>query len=190
MCTRVCLCVPPVLCAGDLKPSVSRALNQILQPVRDHFENNAEAKDLLKKVRWFAALVASWRRAPETRGRARLVDAPRRRASVWYGWLLCPSSPLRASVTCMYLCAGKELQGHEVRVWPQASANARRYRRTECTGRTGRGSGRGCARDMLTVRAGQGSVGEERGKAEGHHQPFLVVHVGILQCCFSFSCAL
>jgi tyrosyl-tRNA synthetase len=41
----VCACF-----AGDLKGSVSRALNQILQPVRDHFENNAEAKDLLKKV--------------------------------------------------------------------------------------------------------------------------------------------
>ncbi len=30
---------------------LSKALNQILQPVRDHFENNAEAKELLKKVR-------------------------------------------------------------------------------------------------------------------------------------------
>ena len=39
---------PPV---GDLKPAVSRALNLILQPVRDHFENNAEAKELLKKVK-------------------------------------------------------------------------------------------------------------------------------------------
>eukprot|EP00199_Chlamydomonas_sp_CCMP681_P002310 CAMPEP_0119109670 /NCGR_PEP_ID=MMETSP1180-20130426/21848_1 /TAXON_ID=3052 ORGANISM="Chlamydomonas cf sp, Strain CCMP681" /NCGR_SAMPLE_ID=MMETSP1180 /ASSEMBLY_ACC=CAM_ASM_000741 /LENGTH=393 /DNA_ID=CAMNT_0007095545 /DNA_START=59 /DNA_END=1240 /DNA_ORIENTATION=+ len=38
---------------ADLKPALSRALNQILQPVRDHFENNAEAKDLLKKVKSF-----------------------------------------------------------------------------------------------------------------------------------------
>lgn len=38
---------------GDLKPSLSRALNQILQPVRDHFEKNQEAKDLLKKVKSF-----------------------------------------------------------------------------------------------------------------------------------------
>uniref|UniRef100_A0A7S0WP34 tyrosine--tRNA ligase n=1 Tax=Chlamydomonas leiostraca TaxID=1034604 RepID=A0A7S0WP34_9CHLO len=36
---------------GDLKPALSKALNTILQPVRDHFENNAEAKELLKKVR-------------------------------------------------------------------------------------------------------------------------------------------
>lgn len=36
--------------AGDLKASLSRALNQILQPVRDHFDNNPEAKELLKKV--------------------------------------------------------------------------------------------------------------------------------------------
>jgi hypothetical protein len=37
--------------AGNLKPAVAKALNRILQPVRDHFENNQEAKDLLKKVR-------------------------------------------------------------------------------------------------------------------------------------------
>lgn len=37
--------------AGDLKPSLSKALNTILQPVRDHFESNAEAKELLKKVK-------------------------------------------------------------------------------------------------------------------------------------------
>jgi hypothetical protein len=30
---------------------LSRHLNAILQPVRDHFENNAEAKELLKKVK-------------------------------------------------------------------------------------------------------------------------------------------
>ncbi|MEW5316554.1 MAG: hypothetical protein WDW38_007921 [Sanguina aurantia] len=36
---------------GDLKPAVTKALNLILQPVRDHFEKNAEAKELLKKVR-------------------------------------------------------------------------------------------------------------------------------------------
>lgn len=36
--------------AGDLKPSLARSLNHILQPVRDHFTNNAEAKELLKKV--------------------------------------------------------------------------------------------------------------------------------------------
>eukprot|EP00195_Chlamydomonas_chlamydogama_P008917 CAMPEP_0202899462 /NCGR_PEP_ID=MMETSP1392-20130828/7688_1 /ASSEMBLY_ACC=CAM_ASM_000868 /TAXON_ID=225041 /ORGANISM="Chlamydomonas chlamydogama, Strain SAG 11-48b" /LENGTH=385 /DNA_ID=CAMNT_0049585645 /DNA_START=282 /DNA_END=1439 /DNA_ORIENTATION=- len=36
---------------ADLKPALSKALNAILQPVRDHFENNAEAKELLKKVK-------------------------------------------------------------------------------------------------------------------------------------------
>lgn len=36
---------------GDLKPALSKALNTILQPVRTHFETNAEAKELLKKVR-------------------------------------------------------------------------------------------------------------------------------------------
>lgn len=37
---------------GDLKPALSKALNTILQPVRTHFETNAEAKELLKKVSW------------------------------------------------------------------------------------------------------------------------------------------
>eukprot|EP00877_Chromochloris_zofingiensis_P006719 jgi/Chrzof1/22/Cz01g00230.t1 len=36
---------------GDLKPALSKALNAILQPVRDHFANNAEAAALLKQVR-------------------------------------------------------------------------------------------------------------------------------------------
>ena len=36
---------------GDLKPALTRHLNLILQPVRDHFENNAEAKALLKQVK-------------------------------------------------------------------------------------------------------------------------------------------
>jgi tyrosyl-tRNA synthetase len=36
---------------SDLKPALSAALNAILQPVRDHFASNAEAKELLKKVR-------------------------------------------------------------------------------------------------------------------------------------------
>eukprot|EP01135_Chromosphaera_perkinsii_P009347 Nk52_evm23s1737 gene=Nk52_evmTU23s1737 len=36
---------------GDLKPALSAALNTILQPVRDHFEKNEEAKKLLKLVR-------------------------------------------------------------------------------------------------------------------------------------------
>ncbi|CAN0890241.1 Tyrosine--tRNA ligase 1, cytoplasmic [Linum grandiflorum] len=36
---------------GDLKPSLSKALNKILQPVRDHFANDARAKDLLKRVK-------------------------------------------------------------------------------------------------------------------------------------------
>ncbi|KAH9294903.1 hypothetical protein KI387_038491, partial [Taxus chinensis] len=36
---------------ADVKPSLSKALNQILQPVRDHFKANAVAKDLLKRVK-------------------------------------------------------------------------------------------------------------------------------------------
>ena len=36
---------------SDLKPALAAALNTILQPVRDHFASNAEAKQLLKQVR-------------------------------------------------------------------------------------------------------------------------------------------
>ncbi|KAL6534397.1 hypothetical protein OROHE_013322 [Orobanche hederae] len=36
---------------GDLKPSLAKALNLILQPVRDHFNNDAKAKELLKRVK-------------------------------------------------------------------------------------------------------------------------------------------
>ncbi|GAB4856845.1 hypothetical protein Ancab_014764 [Ancistrocladus abbreviatus] len=36
---------------GDLKPALSKAINKILQPVRDHFANDSNAKDLLKRVK-------------------------------------------------------------------------------------------------------------------------------------------
>jgi tyrosyl-tRNA synthetase len=36
---------------GDLKPALVKALNDILQPVRDHFVNNKEAAALLKQVK-------------------------------------------------------------------------------------------------------------------------------------------
>nr|GEU38208.1 retrovirus-related Pol polyprotein from transposon TNT 1-94 [Tanacetum cinerariifolium] len=36
---------------ADLKPALSKALNEILQPVRDHFENDENAKALLEKVK-------------------------------------------------------------------------------------------------------------------------------------------
>ncbi|KAK6947783.1 Aminoacyl-tRNA synthetase, class Ic [Dillenia turbinata] len=36
---------------GDLKPALAKALNTILKPVRDHFTKNAEAKDLLRRVK-------------------------------------------------------------------------------------------------------------------------------------------
>ncbi|KAL6784989.1 hypothetical protein ACKKBG_A01980 [Auxenochlorella protothecoides x Auxenochlorella symbiontica] len=36
---------------SDLKPALASSINDILQPVRDHFESNAEAKALLKAVK-------------------------------------------------------------------------------------------------------------------------------------------
>ena len=38
---------------GDLKPSLSKHLNAILQPVRDHFENDENAKNLLKTIKGY-----------------------------------------------------------------------------------------------------------------------------------------
>ncbi|KAJ7534926.1 hypothetical protein O6H91_12G010500 [Diphasiastrum complanatum] len=38
---------------GDLKDALAKAINEILQPVRDHFKTNREAKDLLAKVKAF-----------------------------------------------------------------------------------------------------------------------------------------
>ena len=38
---------------GDVKPALTKAINEILQPVRDHFENNKQAKQLLKTVRGY-----------------------------------------------------------------------------------------------------------------------------------------
>ena len=36
---------------GDLKPALTKALNRMIQPVRDHFTNNADAKKLLQTIK-------------------------------------------------------------------------------------------------------------------------------------------
>ncbi len=36
---------------GDLKPALVKAINEILQPVRDHFKNNPEARKLLEQIK-------------------------------------------------------------------------------------------------------------------------------------------
>ncbi|XP_062177317.1 tyrosine--tRNA ligase 1, cytoplasmic-like [Alnus glutinosa] len=36
---------------ADLKPAISKALNKILEPVREHFKKDSNAKDLLKRVK-------------------------------------------------------------------------------------------------------------------------------------------
>lgn len=38
---------------GDLKPALAKAINAILQPVRDHFEKDERAAGLLKKVKGY-----------------------------------------------------------------------------------------------------------------------------------------
>jgi len=36
---------------GDLKPAIVRAINTILKPIRDHFKNDSQAKELLALVK-------------------------------------------------------------------------------------------------------------------------------------------
>ena len=44
---------------SDLKPAVAKAINKLLQPVRDHFENDPYARNLLEMIkRWQAELTA------------------------------------------------------------------------------------------------------------------------------------
>lgn len=38
---------------GDLKPAITLALNKILQPIRDHFKNDPQAREILNLVRSF-----------------------------------------------------------------------------------------------------------------------------------------
>ena len=40
---------------SDLKPALAAAVNQMLQPVRDHFENDPTAKGLLVKMEQYMA---------------------------------------------------------------------------------------------------------------------------------------
>ncbi|WCJ39478.1 Tyrosine--tRNA ligase 2 cytoplasmic [Euphorbia peplus] len=50
---------------ADLKPALSKALNKILQPVRDHFKNDANAKDLLKRVRHIVSRLSKEEQTPQ-----------------------------------------------------------------------------------------------------------------------------
>lgn len=38
---------------GDLKAALTKALNGVLAPVREHFQNDKHAADLLKRVKSF-----------------------------------------------------------------------------------------------------------------------------------------
>jgi len=38
---------------ADLKPALAKALNEIIQPVRDHFKNDSKAKELFDRVKKF-----------------------------------------------------------------------------------------------------------------------------------------
>ena len=38
---------------GDLKPAVAKVINELIEPVRQHFKNNAEARNLLNLINSF-----------------------------------------------------------------------------------------------------------------------------------------
>ena len=38
---------------GDLKPAVAKRLNALIEPVRQHFKNDPEARELLKTIRGY-----------------------------------------------------------------------------------------------------------------------------------------
>jgi tyrosyl-tRNA synthetase len=38
---------------NDLKPSVARVINELIEPVRKHFETDPEAKALIAKIKSF-----------------------------------------------------------------------------------------------------------------------------------------
>jgi len=40
---------------ADLKPALSKAINELIAPVRKHFETDPKAKELLKKVKEYKA---------------------------------------------------------------------------------------------------------------------------------------
>jgi tyrosyl-tRNA synthetase len=51
--------VSGVIHPGDLKPAVAKAINKLLQPVRDHFTNDPYARNLLETIkRWQKELTA------------------------------------------------------------------------------------------------------------------------------------
>ena len=52
---------------NDLKPAVSGAINSLLQPVRDHFNNDPYAKKLLDTIKvWQAEIEAKKAKAAVT----------------------------------------------------------------------------------------------------------------------------
>jgi len=44
---------------GDIKPSVARAINKLLQPVRNHFANDPYAKKLLDTIKGWQKEIAA-----------------------------------------------------------------------------------------------------------------------------------
>ncbi|GFZ07601.1 tyrosyl-tRNA synthetase, class Ib, bacterial/mitochondrial [Actinidia rufa] len=63
---------------ADLKPALSKAINKILQPVRDHFKNDPTAKELLRRVKFneikllILTVTGNWKALPTQRERETL----------------------------------------------------------------------------------------------------------------------
>lgn len=50
---------------GDLKPAVAEGINRLLQPVRDHFKNDAYARDLLTTIKGWNEEIAKKNAVPK-----------------------------------------------------------------------------------------------------------------------------
>ena len=42
---------------NDLKPAVAKVINELIEPVRQHFKNNAEARNLLNTINSYKVVV-------------------------------------------------------------------------------------------------------------------------------------
>ena len=42
-----------ILHPGDLKPALSKVLNELIEPVRKHFQNDPQARALLKTIQGY-----------------------------------------------------------------------------------------------------------------------------------------
>jgi len=73
---------------ADLKPAVARALNNMLEPVRNHFLVNPEAKKLLEQVKKYQAELKKKAEQEEKRKRSKGGKGGKRREKCWLYFII------------------------------------------------------------------------------------------------------